>query len=100
MALPAEVSLADILERSKLGMAIAAMIRMIATTISSSMREKPFCLLRIARYPLYVPPWHRETVFCSTVKAGVLRRQQGLDCAPPSPRMQALAPAKKAAGQP
>src|SRR5579862_4278734 len=41
MALPAEASLAAIRARSKLGMAIAAMIRMIATTISSSIRENP-----------------------------------------------------------
>jgi hypothetical protein len=30
--------------RSKFGIAIAAMIRMIATTISNSISEKPFCL--------------------------------------------------------
>src|ERR1700719_1611469 len=39
----AEDSLAAIRARSKLGIAIAAMIRMIATTIRSSIREKPFC---------------------------------------------------------
>src|SRR5690349_24418383 len=39
----ADDSLAAILERSKFGMAMAAMIRMIATTISNSIREKPFC---------------------------------------------------------
>ena len=32
-------------ERSKLGMAIDAIIRMIATTISSSRSEKPRCVL-------------------------------------------------------
>jgi hypothetical protein len=32
---------AAILERSKLGIAIAAMIKMIATTINSSIKEKP-----------------------------------------------------------
>src|SRR6185312_15080721 len=42
--LAAADSLADILDRSRLGMAMAAMIRMIATTISSSMSENPFCL--------------------------------------------------------
>ncbi len=41
MALTAEASLAAIRARSRLGMAIAAMIRMIATTISSSIRENP-----------------------------------------------------------
>src|SRR5271156_4289078 len=40
----ADVSLAAIRERSRLGMAMAAMIRMIATTISNSISEKPFCL--------------------------------------------------------
>jgi hypothetical protein len=40
----ADASFAAILERSRLGMAIAAMIKMIATTINSSIREKPFCL--------------------------------------------------------
>src|SRR5579862_1426372 len=39
----ADVSLACILARSKLGTAIAAMIKMIATTIRSSMSENPFC---------------------------------------------------------
>src|SRR6266404_4498159 len=40
----AEASFAAMRERSKFGMAMAAMIRMIATTISSSINEKPFCL--------------------------------------------------------
>src|SRR5437667_11887897 len=39
----AEDSFAAILARSKFGMAMAAMIRMIATTISKSIREKPRC---------------------------------------------------------
>src|SRR5947208_16546193 len=39
----AEDSFAKILERSKFGIAMAAMIKMIATTIRSSMRENPFC---------------------------------------------------------
>jgi hypothetical protein len=39
--LVAEASSAAILDRSRLGIAIAAMIRMIATTIRSSIREKP-----------------------------------------------------------
>jgi hypothetical protein len=42
--LAAADSLASILDRSKLGTAMAAMIRMIATTISSSIKENPFCL--------------------------------------------------------
>src|SRR5438874_269967 len=40
----AEDSFAAILARSRFGMAIAAMIKMIATTISNSINEKPFCL--------------------------------------------------------
>src|SRR5258708_20672916 len=40
----AEDSLALILARSRFGIAIAAMIRMIGTTISNSISEKPFCL--------------------------------------------------------
>src|SRR5205814_8418082 len=40
----AEDSLALIRARSRFGMAMAAIIRMIATTISNSISEKPFCL--------------------------------------------------------
>src|SRR6202451_4393449 len=40
----ADDSLAAMRARSKFGIAIAAMIRMMATTISSSISEKPFCL--------------------------------------------------------
>ena len=39
-----EASLAAMRARSRFGMAIAAMIRMIATTINNSINEKPFCL--------------------------------------------------------
>ena len=39
----ADASFAAILERSKFGIAMAAIIRMIVTTIRSSIREKPFC---------------------------------------------------------
>src|SRR5258708_36259713 len=47
-ALPiSEASLAAIFERIKLGIAIAAMIKIIATTMSNSISEKPFCLLRM-----------------------------------------------------
>jgi hypothetical protein len=41
----AEASLAAIRARSKFGIAMAAMIKMIATTIKSSINENPFCLL-------------------------------------------------------
>ena len=44
MVLAAAESFAATRERSKFGMAMAAMIRMMATTISSSINEKPFCL--------------------------------------------------------
>jgi hypothetical protein len=43
----AEASLAAIFDRNRLGIAMAAIIRMIATTINSSMSEKPFCLFRM-----------------------------------------------------
>jgi hypothetical protein len=39
----AEASLAAIRDRRRFGIAIAAMIRIIATTISNSISEKPFC---------------------------------------------------------
>jgi len=48
MALAADDSFADILARSRLGIAMAAMINMIATTISNSINENPVCF-RIAR---------------------------------------------------
>src|ERR1700685_2555178 len=44
----ADASLAAMRARSKFGIAIAAMIKMIATTISNSISEKPFCLLFIS----------------------------------------------------
>jgi hypothetical protein len=42
--LTADASFAAIFERSKLGTAMAAMIKIIATTISNSISEKPRCL--------------------------------------------------------
>ena len=39
-----EASLAAMRAHSRFGIAIAAMIRMIATTINNSINEKPFCL--------------------------------------------------------
>src|SRR5277367_4211590 len=50
MEATADDSLAAIRARSRLGIAIAAMIRMMATTISSSISEKPFCF-RISIFP-------------------------------------------------
>src|SRR5580698_5378799 len=49
--LTADDSLAAIRARNRFGMAMAAMIRMIATTISNSISEKPFCF-RISCSPL------------------------------------------------
>src|SRR3954466_13387180 len=49
--LTADDSLAAIRARSRFGIAMAAMIRMIATTISNSMSEKPFCF-RISFFPV------------------------------------------------
>src|SRR5712692_3375055 len=51
--LTADDSLAAMRARSKFGIAIAAMIRMIATTISNSISEKPFCF-RMSFFPLHV----------------------------------------------
>jgi hypothetical protein len=47
----AEASFAAIFDRIKFGIAIAAMIKMIATTINNSMSEKPFCLFLIFLAP-------------------------------------------------
>jgi hypothetical protein len=43
----AEAWLAAIFDRNRFGMAMAAIIRMIATTIKSSINEKPFCRVRL-----------------------------------------------------
>src|ERR1051325_1933789 len=51
----AEDSFAAILDRSKFGMAMAAMIKMIATTIKSSIREKPFCFFILSPSGFEVP---------------------------------------------
>jgi hypothetical protein len=51
MAATAEASLADMREFRKLGMAIAAMIKIIATTIRSSMSENAACLFLIIGVP-------------------------------------------------
>src|SRR5215467_12219914 len=70
----AEASLAAIRERSRLGIAIAAMIKMIATTMSNSINEKPFCLLRIGIESLLV-------VKCqSTPSDGHVWRQAYFQC--------------------
>jgi len=43
--LTADASLAAIRDLRRLGIAMAAMMRIIATTISNSISEKPFCAL-------------------------------------------------------
>src|ERR1700680_1880663 len=50
----AEAWLAAIFDRNRFGMAMAAIIRMIATTIKSSIKEKPFFLFRM------ISPWAFE----------------------------------------
>src|SRR5213595_2745652 len=70
----AEDSLAATRARSKFGIAIAAIMRMIATTISNSISEKPFCLrikfvLSLGNGLTCVPPgnslfeWHSRYHF-------------------------------------
>src|SRR5580693_10273976 len=51
--LTADDSLAAMRARNRFGIAMAAMIRMIATTISNSISEKPFCF-RISFLPFSV----------------------------------------------
>jgi hypothetical protein len=48
----ADASLAAMRERKRFGIAIAAMIRIIATTISNSISEKPLCL-RLIDLPMF-----------------------------------------------
>jgi hypothetical protein len=43
-------SFAEMRARSKLGIAMAAMMPMIATTISSSIRVKPFCFFILSTF--------------------------------------------------
>lgn len=46
----AEASLADMRARIRFGIAIAAMIRMMPTAMSSSIREKPLLLCNVASW--------------------------------------------------
>src|SRR5579871_72428 len=65
----ADDSLAAMRARSKFGIAIAAMIRMMATTISSSISEKPFCF-RISFFPscsFVLIFWSRDDAVVSDV---------------------------------
>src|SRR5438270_12434878 len=61
----AEASSAEIFARSRLGIAIAAMINMIATTISSSIKEKPF-----SRLIRCLNSWQYFKVCVAAVKSG------------------------------
>ena len=64
MALTADASLAAIRARSKFGIATAAMIRMIATTISNSISEKPFCFCMLFSLSAFMS--HRTTMVVAT----------------------------------
>src|SRR5713226_5363461 len=82
--LTADDSLAAMRARSKFGIAIAAMIRMIATTISNSISEKPFCF-RILFFPLHLnesvgltdPTAHYACIFRARAISHLARVVQG-----------------------
>src|SRR5207244_10363374 len=80
----AEASFAAIRDLRRFGIAMAAMIRMMATTISNSIREKPFCFFMMldlldnfyvarARYTYRKPETNaavklnRQSVTCRTL---------------------------------
>src|SRR4029077_7964311 len=72
----AEAWLAAIFDRNRFGMAMAAIIKIIATTIKSSISEKPFCLFRMMS-PLIVQRSHRGSTFvvqarCHAGRKGLL----------------------------
>jgi len=67
----AEDSLADILARSRFGIAIAAMIKMIATTISNSIKEKPL-ILRSLLLKVEAPDNHNQAI--DGIRRAVLAR--------------------------
>src|SRR5208282_162132 len=58
----ADDSFAAIRARNRFGMAIAAMIKMIATTISNSISEKPFCFFKCVTPPQGGPDLTTMTV--------------------------------------
>src|SRR5579872_1025786 len=64
----ADDSLAAILARNKFGMAIAAMMRMIATTISNSISENPVCRFISS-------PSHSRRHYVYNTSLAVFRRQ-------------------------
>src|SRR4029077_5102010 len=69
-AATAEASLAAMRARKRLGMAIAAITRITATTINSSIREKPICFVRICCGPPRLCANCRQ--HCSFQLAGML----------------------------
>src|SRR5580658_5961667 len=71
----ADESLAAIRARIKLGIAIAAMIRMIATTIRSSISEKPLALLLLS-FRIYVFP--QVFMFFPPEEEGILGKSNDL----------------------
>src|ERR1700726_1029389 len=68
--LAADDSFAAVRSRSRFGIAIAAMIRIIATTISNSISEKPFC------FPMFLFPLSK---YISEIFIRQRRRVSGLD---------------------
>src|SRR6185437_1018744 len=100
MVLAAAESAADIFDRSRFGIAMAAMIKMIATTIRSSMSEKPFCL-RIVENLLWklnkslisLRSWHDAGINLeSSVSALVSARTEPFPAAPAIPHRNYLSP--------
>src|SRR5262252_6614356 len=65
----ADASLAAMRERIRLGIAIAAMIKIIATTISNSINEKPFCVLFICFFSPR-PEWIGAETFGALAGSG------------------------------
>src|SRR5215470_4583237 len=81
----ADDSLADIRARIRFGMAIAAMIRMMATTISSSISEKPFCFRIFCSFRLIFLPYRLTRRKWSTL--GTTRECYFRTLAPLRPRL-------------
>src|SRR5437899_3177377 len=83
MELAADDSLAAMRARSRFGMAIAAIMRMIATTISNSISEKPLCFFISSpgmysachRFP--VPTLSRILTLPFWIRQATFRAQQG-----------------------
>jgi len=70
----AEASLAEILARNRLGMAMAAMIRIMATTISNSIREKPF--VGLERFMIVITRVERFVASAGRLRSSAILREQ------------------------